>query len=241
VKRHVGALAAVGLLVLVAAPASIADPPLLTVPSDMTVAATDASGAVVSFSYTVSDADDPTPAPTATCNPDTGSLFPLGDTTVNCSATSAGGTATRSFKVTVADETPPVLTVPGNQTATTSGSTAVVTYTEPTATDNVDSSPTVSCDHHTGDAFLLGQTTVTCTATDAAGLTDSKSFTVTVSFVDADEGSNGPSWCGRHLCAGAERHRQCRPVADRRVQPGERLVLRGRHHAGILHGHRRSR
>jgi hypothetical protein len=184
VKRHVGALAAVGLLVLVAAPASIADLPLLTVPSDMTVAATDASGAVVSFSYTVSDADDPTPAPTATCNPDTGSLFPLGDTTVNCSATSAGGTATRSFKVTVADETPPVLTVPGNQTATTSGSTAVVTYTEPTATDNVDSSPTVSCDHHTGDAFLLGQTTVTCTATDAAGLTDSKSFTVTVSFVD---------------------------------------------------------
>lgn len=49
-----------------------------------------------------------------------------------------------------------------------------------TATDDVDGSVTVNCDKTTGDTFPLGTTTVTCSATDAAGNTASDSFAVTV-------------------------------------------------------------
>ena len=42
-----------------------------------------------------------------------GSNFPLGTTTVNCSSNDAhGNTSTASFQVTVEDTTPPTLTVP---------------------------------------------------------------------------------------------------------------------------------
>jgi hypothetical protein len=81
----------------------------------------------------------------------------------------------------VEDTTAPALTVSGNKTATASSAGgATVTYTAPTATDIVDGSVAASCDKASGSLFPLGSTTVTCTATDAAGNTGSKSFTVTV-------------------------------------------------------------
>ena len=54
-----------------------------------------------------------------------------------------------------------------------------VTFSTPSATDNR-SVPTVSCSPASGSNFPIGLTTVTCTATDAAGLTATTSFTVTV-------------------------------------------------------------
>lgn len=63
----------------------------------------------------------------------------------------------------------------------TSANGAVVTFTAPTATDAIDTTPTVTCSPASGSAFPLGATTVTCTATDAAGNTSaSGAFTVTV-------------------------------------------------------------
>ena len=56
----------------------------------------------------------------------------------------------------------------------------VVTYALPTATDNEDPSPDVTCTPASGTSFTLGQTQVTCTATDAKGNTSTKTFTVTV-------------------------------------------------------------
>ena len=157
-------------------------PPTLTVPGNTTVPATSASGAVVTFTATATDAIDP--SPTVTCSPASGTTFPLGTTTVSCTAKDAAGntSAAKTFTVTVSDTTAPTLHLPANITAAaTSASGAVVTFTA-TATDAIDPSPTVTCSPASGSTFPLGTTTVNCTAKDASGNTSaSGSFTVTVS------------------------------------------------------------
>jgi HYR domain/von Willebrand factor type A domain len=82
-------------------------PPVVTVESK-TVEATGPDGAVVDYSATaVDNVDGPL---TPTCNPPSGSLFPLGSTTVTCSATdAAGNTGTGTGTITVVDTTPPTV------------------------------------------------------------------------------------------------------------------------------------
>jgi hypothetical protein len=89
--------------------------------------------------------------------------------------------------VTVADLTPPSLTVPGNITVSTTDSSGAVVHYTATATDNVDPSVTVTCSPASDTKFPVGTTTVTCSARDAAGNTASKSFTVTVTIVDTTD------------------------------------------------------
>ena len=68
---------------------------------DVTATSGDPAGAVVSFDPpTVSDVVDP--APTVGCLPTSGSTFPVGTTSVTCSATDASGnTASSTFGVTI--------------------------------------------------------------------------------------------------------------------------------------------
>jgi hypothetical protein len=61
----------------------------------------------------------------------------------------------------------------------------VVTYTA-TATDDVDGPITPTCTPASGTTFAPGTTTVTCTATDAAGNTATASFTVTIEGLTPD-------------------------------------------------------
>ena len=154
-------------------------PPTLTLPADQTADATGPDGAAVSYPVSATDAQDGTLTPD--CSPASGSVFPLGTTTVNCSVTDSGGrTATGSFTVTVQDTTPPSLTLPPDQTAEATGPDgAAVTYTA-TATDLVDGSVPVNCSSPSGSTFALGSTTVTCSATDTHHNTATGSFTVTV-------------------------------------------------------------
>jgi HYR domain len=152
-------------------------PPTLKLPPDQTVEATGRDGATVTYPVSASDAQDGTLTPS--CGPASGSVFPLGTTTVNCSVTDGGGlTATGSFTVTVQDTTPPSLNLPGNITVH-AGKAAAAKYTA-TATDLVDGSVPVSCSPASGTAFALGATPVECSATDAHGNKATGSFTVTV-------------------------------------------------------------
>lgn len=82
------------------------------------------------------------------------------------------------------DKTPPTLATPANVTvvAPPGASSAAVTYSIPAAND-ARSTPTVVCSPPSGSTFPVGVATVTCTATDGAGLTASKTFAVTVSAV----------------------------------------------------------
>ena len=157
------------------------EPCTITCASDVSVeSAPGQCGATVT--YTAPAADEL--CGTVTCSPASGSFFPVGTTTVTCSTT-AGPSC--SFDVTVTDGEAPALVCPGNVTATASGESceAVVTYAAPTVTDNCSGAGAPVCSPASGSTFPVGTTTVTCTATDAAGNTGSCSFTVTVNDTDA--------------------------------------------------------
>ena len=143
--------------------------------------ATGPTGAVVSFTVT-SEGATGSSLP-VTCLPASGSLFPIGSTTVTCSATdpTSSKTSTVGFLVTVVDTTPPVVTVPGPITAqATSSAGAVVTYSGVTAVDAVDGTVAATCNPASGSVFPFGTTVVTCSATDSHGNTGTASFTVKV-------------------------------------------------------------
>jgi large repetitive protein len=168
-----------GLLALLAAPAAVADPPIVSV-NDQSAEAMGPSGAPVS--YTVSVTANPGPADVV-CSPPPGSTFPLGTTSVSCTATDAGTgeTSTASANVNVKDTTPPSITVPGSKTAEATGpSGASVGFSGLSASDTVSGGITPSCNHGSGSTFPLGTTTVNCTATDGSGNSASGSFTVKV-------------------------------------------------------------
>lgn len=156
--------------------------PVISVPSNVTAEATSGAGATVTFSASAVDAVDGVRS--VNCVPASGSVFPVATTAVACSSSDvAGNTGTASFTVTVQDTTAPTLTVPADQTAiATSTAGAAVDYPAATATDLVDGDVTPSCSPASGSTFALGTTTVTCTATDAAGNASSGSFTVNVSY-----------------------------------------------------------
>lgn len=154
-------------------------PPTLFLPTSITAEAASAAGASVMFTVGASDAED---GPlTASCTPGSGTLFPIGVTTVDCTATDAlGAGASGAFTVTVADTTPPAIATPApiTQTATTSNGVAVG-FTV-TASDLVSGSLTPSCAPASGSVFAIGTTMVTCSAQDAAGNDATAAFTVTV-------------------------------------------------------------
>ncbi len=68
------------------------------------------------------------------------------------------------------DVTPPVISgCPANIATVTASNSIVVNWTPPTATDNCGGSVSLTSTHNPGSQFMLGSTTVTYTATDAAG------------------------------------------------------------------------
>jgi hypothetical protein len=146
-------------------------PPTITCPANQTACATAGSSATT-VNY---PAPTTTGAPTVTCTPASGASFPVGTTTVNCTATNTGGTAACSFTVTV--NAAPAILCPTDVTATANGSGgAVVSYNAPTATGT---GVTVSCTPASGSTFPIGVTTVTCTAQNTCGAAMC-SFKVTV-------------------------------------------------------------
>ncbi len=151
--------------------------PVITA-ADVTVEATSASGAKVTYAPTATDAVGPV---TLTISIASGTTFGLGTVPVTVTATDGhGNVATKTFNVTVRDTTPPALSVPANVTVeATSSAGATVTYAAATATDAV-STPTITYSQAAGTVFPLGSTTVTVTATDAAGNTTTKTFVVKV-------------------------------------------------------------
>jgi len=156
-------------------------PPTLSLPADITAEATSADGAAVTFACSATD-DDGSDAPVV-CSPASGSVFPLGSTMVQCSATdAAGNTANGSFVVTVVDTIAPALSVPADiVTWATSSAGAVVNFAV-SATDAVDADPAIACAPASGSVFPVGSTTVQCSATDFSGNKASSSFTVRVVY-----------------------------------------------------------
>ncbi|MBI3651130.1 MAG: HYR domain-containing protein [Acidobacteria bacterium] len=144
-------------------------PPTITCPANQIVS----SAGSTSVSYpTPTVSDNCSGVGTPTCAPPSGSVFPLGTTTVSCSVNDAStNTASCSFTVTLV---PCTISCPANITMANAANQcgAVVNYS-PTASLGCG---TVICSPASGSFFPTGTTTVTCTTT--AG--PSCSFTVTV-------------------------------------------------------------
>ena len=154
-------------------------PQFVSMPGDLLAEATGETGTVVTWSApSATDAVVGTIAPV--CGPHSGWSFPLGVTTVTCTATDpVGNAATASFTVSVGDTHPPVLTVPGDITAPAdSPSGAVVTYN--VSSSEISAASSVACAPLAGSRFPIGKTTVTCHASDAYDNRATASFTITV-------------------------------------------------------------
>lgn len=111
--------------------------------------------------------------------------YPLGVTPVLLTVTDPrGGTTQAMANVTVVDDTKPTIaTLPDIITAAPVAcpfpTGLAITFPLPAAGDNC-STPTVACVPPSNAIFPLGTTTVTCTATDTAGNSNSSTFAVTV-------------------------------------------------------------
>ncbi|SCF12218.1 HYR domain-containing protein [Micromonospora viridifaciens] len=122
---------------------------------------TQQSGSDVPFTETITVAGDAPQGATLHCTVD----FLLNGLT--------GGPAfVEQITVRVNDVTPPTVVVDDRTVEATSPAGAVINYPA-SATDNVDGPLTPTCAPPPGSTFPLGATTVTCTATDAAGNTGS--------------------------------------------------------------------
>jgi hypothetical protein len=164
--------------------------PVVTTPAAVPAEASGPAGAVVSYAVAATDPVDGPLAPS--CVPASGSTFPIGTTMVTCKATDLAGIfAVASFPVVVNDTQGPIWSnVPADMTvfaATTAG--AKVTYTAPTAIDEVDGKCSVSCTLASGSTFALGSNTVKCTATDQHGHASSASFGVWVQYQAPTDGT----------------------------------------------------
>ena len=188
--------------------------PVIATPSNILVGTVSDSGATVSFSPTASD-DEDGPV-TVLCTPPSGSVFPIGSTTVTCTASDTSGNYSQtSFQVTVNDDrvndiSPPSITVPDAITVpATSQAGASVTFTT-SALDVMDGARPTTNNPASGSVFPVGTTVVTTTASDSKGNTTSRTFNVTVlpfiqtrAWLKFDEASGttaadatGNSWSG---------------------------------------------
>ena len=155
-------------------------PPVVTVPLKMSAISSDAAGAPVTFNTAASDLVDGEVKTTAT--PASGSVFPIGITTVTVKATDAArNTGTNSFTVLVHDRQIPLITVPADITLEASCSSgALVTFTT-SAIDCVSGKPCeTTCVPPSGAMFPLGTTVVKTTSSSASGGRNTNNFKVTV-------------------------------------------------------------
>jgi hypothetical protein len=163
--------------------------PTLNLPAPITAEAENGSGAHVSFNITATNTLGNAITPSCTLGAGgpaavSGAVFALGLTTVNCEANDGlGMKTTGSFAITVVDTAGPVFAGVANKTVEATGpnpNAATVTYALPTATDAVDGSRLVTCSPAPGSGFTLGDTLVSCTASDTTGHQTSATFTVKV-------------------------------------------------------------
>ncbi|MFK7933109.1 MAG: HYR domain-containing protein, partial [Saprospiraceae bacterium] len=174
-------------------------PPATNCPSNITLN-TDPGECYATY-YLPAPTDNCDPAPTSSCNlsgATTGSGITTssvqlnkGVTTITCFMEDASGNMTScNFTVTVVDNEKPQISCPANISTSVPGCDGgkVVTFPNPTVSDNCPM-VTWTYSHQSGDFFPCGTTTVTATATDMAGNTNTCSFNIYVQCLCAEVAS----------------------------------------------------
>ncbi|MEA2165885.1 MAG: hypothetical protein QOK37_4012 [Thermoanaerobaculia bacterium] len=172
-------------------------PPALTLPATITVEATGPGGVAVSYSATSSDLVDGSRP--VTCDHASGSTFPLGTTTVQCTATDThNNTAHGSFTVIVRDTTPPTIVSltaspsnlwPPNHTMTNVTLSVVATdLVDPAPVSHIVSVTSSQPDNGTGDGdtandiVITGPLTLQLRAERSQGV--DRVYTITIATTD---------------------------------------------------------
>ncbi|XP_033625680.1 serine-rich adhesin for platelets-like [Asterias rubens] len=132
-------------------------------------------------------------APTVTANPSftPGQQFQQGTTTITYTATDAAfNSASCTFMITLTQQVDTVRPViqfcpPNiNREIPTGVTSVIVTWNQPTASDNSGQTPNMQTTHQSGSSFSVGSSNVIYTFTDAAGNDNTCSFNVIVANVD---------------------------------------------------------
>ena len=170
----------------------VGQPPVIVCPSDIT-ANNDPGicGAVINFSPAVAiDPEDGVITTTQTSGPASGTVFPVGITMVQFSATdSEGNTSTCQFEVTVLDNEAPIATcqdITIDLDPITGLASITAADVDNGSTDNC-GIDTMSLDISAFDCSMIGPNTVTLTITDNVGNTSTCTTTVTVQDMTAPE------------------------------------------------------
>jgi hypothetical protein len=153
--------------------------PTMTCPANISTTATSASGRVVSYATPTATDNCSSATVTRIAGPASGSVFPIGTTTVTYKAVDPSGNSTNcSFTITVSGLAP-VIVSPGNKNVNNAPGqcNAPVSFAASETTGIPASVITYS--HAPGSVFPIGTTTVTATATNAVG-SSSTSFDVTI-------------------------------------------------------------
>jgi hypothetical protein len=168
-----------GLLHLASSFVVDTDPPVLTLPAEVVVEATDPGGATVYFAASAYDAVDGV-VPIHCWQP-SGTYFRFGVSHVVCWAVDASGNeAGRSFVVAVIDSTPPVLSLPTVQVVEAEGPDGAIVALAVSAADAIDGPLPVACTPASGALLPIGDTSVWCSAFDHSANFAYGAFTVVV-------------------------------------------------------------
>lgn len=162
-----------------------AAPPVIDAPAALNVEANGPSGSRATFSVSASDNGVPLLPGAISCTPPSGSLFPLGQTIVTCTAADAlGNVGTATFPVDVVDTTPPNLIAPDATFAATSAEgirrddAAMAAYLRGISASDLVSDVTVTTT--APDLFPVGTTIMIVRAVDGAGNSTVRDVTITV-------------------------------------------------------------
>lgn len=136
-------------------------------------------GAVVNYTVLATDACGPV---TLSCEPPSGSIFPMGFTDVTCTAKdTAGNVSTKKFPVAVQDTSSPVFILPRIIQAKCESPQGAIVHYEAKADDLCGKVVLFECTPPSGSLFPMGITEVVCLAKDEYGNSNNGKFQVQVS------------------------------------------------------------
>lgn len=147
----------------------------------------DKCGAIVTFTAPTASEGGVALEVTRTAGPASGSLFPIGTTTVTFEATASDNNVLScSFTITVSDDQAPEIICGGNiqRKAQPGQNSVVVQFQNPSVTDNCSVTLAQTKGPVSESEFPVGSTTIEFTATDPSGKTDTCTFLVIVEASD---------------------------------------------------------
>jgi len=156
--------------------------PEVVCPDDI-VSSTDAGECGANVFWNPPVADDNCGAQVMSQTHTPGDFFGIGTTTVTYVIQDAAGNMTEcSFDITVEDTEAPTIVCPSDILVTFDNRDcdAIVTWDDPTVSDNCPGANITNSTHSSGEAFMLGTTEVAYEVTDAVGNVSTCSFEVTV-------------------------------------------------------------